>query len=84
MLKTSFFASLRHCAFALNRIAFVLHIQRITPEHSPCSCDNCDAADIREQGAALVSFQRHQPKQPPANNVISADIRELPACQFGG
>ncbi len=53
--------------------------------HIRCdSTDICDAADIRESSAANAPFQRHQPSQPPAQNVDSAASPVLPACHFSG
>ena len=45
---------------------------------------NCAAADIQEPSAALVSFQRYQPGQPPCKNVNSADCSLTSASHFGG
>jgi hypothetical protein len=37
-----------------------------------------------ELPAAKVSFQRHQPEQPPCKIVNSADCSLLPASHFSG
>jgi hypothetical protein len=46
--------------------------------------DICDVADTREPSAANAPIQRHQPSQPPTQNVNSAVSPELPASHFGG
>jgi hypothetical protein len=44
----------------------------------------CTAVALAGHPAASVSFQRHQPNQPPCKNADSALSLVLPACQFSG
>jgi len=78
------FASLLPCDFALSFSHFALHFRRMTPSHPLRRHDNDDAADIREQSAALAPFQRLAPSNPPTQKADSAASPVLPARHFGG
>lgn len=61
-----------------------LHFQRHSPSLPLRRHKNDDAVDIREQSAALVSFQWHQPSQPPADCANSVVSPVLAARHFSG
>jgi len=68
-------------AFVAKSIAFVFALSAAS---SRASAESTSAADTRQPIAALVSFQRHPPSQPPCKNVNSAAFPVLPACHFSG
>src|SRR6059058_4356817 len=72
-LKITFSTAMRTC-----------RVSAFSADHSLLSTESTSAADIREHLAALVSFQWYLPSKPPAQNVISADVRLLPAWQCSG
>jgi hypothetical protein len=77
-----FFCSL--CDFALSFSHLFCVFGGFLP---PTRCNdirNCHAVALTEPTAALVSFQRHSPNQPPYKNVNSADCSRVPASHFGG
>jgi hypothetical protein len=60
------------------------HFRRIAPVNPLRRHGNLHAVALRERFAALVSFQRKQPGQPPHKSVNSANSSLRAACHFGG
>ncbi|MEZ4667090.1 MAG: hypothetical protein R3E39_04085 [Anaerolineae bacterium] len=72
----------RRTSTAVSRV--VMHFPRHAPVFPLAMTQNDDAADMSELSAAMSPMQRHTAVFPPASSVISAALREHPACQCSG
>ncbi len=78
---------LRHCILATLRWVFRIRLCMFGGSLPPIRCNgsaNCAAVACSLNSAALVSFQRHPPEQPPCQNVNSAPRSLASAMHFGG